>query len=280
MTKRNIYISTYQRGDSKQTRWLMPWTDLTRRTRLWNKYSETEQSWSTMFIVVMRILTAMRRRIRWKLNLRRQPNRTTTKTTKHRRTRRVISWIGILKNWWWRLSLGREGPLDEDEASSLTAWAQGHREVRRNLRDSVTGRGYYKPESSRHKKVVSKTMFEKKPPRRDRNIRTPFREKARDHSTERVTGAELRKRTRCYRCRQLGHMARECQNPPPKDILQSSAKNFFLPGDAFAQLHNSSSYMLYDGASKTVVGCNSDPKHPKFIGLMRGPARGLTDTGA
>ena len=29
--------------------------------------------------------------------------------------------------------------------------------------------------------------------------------KARDYSTERVTGAELRKRTRCYRCRQLGH---------------------------------------------------------------------------
>ena len=69
----------------------------------------------------------------------------------------------------------REGPLEEDEASSLTAWAQGYREVRKNLRDSVTGRGYYKPESSRHKKVVRKTMFQKKPPRRDRNIRTPFR---------------------------------------------------------------------------------------------------------
>ena len=37
----------------------------------------------------------------------------------------------------------REGPLDEDEASSLTAWAQGYREVRKNLRDSVTGRGYF-----------------------------------------------------------------------------------------------------------------------------------------
>ena len=144
----------------------------------------------------------------------------------------------------------REGPLEEDEASSLTAWAQG----------------------------VHKTMFEKKPPRRDRNIRTPFRDKARDHSTERVTGAELRKRTRCYRCRQLGHMARESQNPAPKDTPQSSAKNFFLPGDAFAQLHNLSSYMLYDGASKTVVGCNSDLKHPEFIGLILGPARGLTDT--
>ena len=84
----------------------------------------------------------------------------------------------------------REGPLEEDEASSLTAWAQGYREVRKNLRDSVTGRGYYKPETNRFKKAVRKTMFEKKPPRRDRNIRTTFRDKARDHSTERITGAE------------------------------------------------------------------------------------------
>ena len=170
--------------------------------------------------------------------------------------------------------------MDEDEASSLTAWAQGHREVRKSLRDSATGRGYYKPETSRFKKVVRKTMFEKKPPKRDRNIRTPFRDKARDHSTERVTRAELRKHTRCYRCRQLGHTARECQNPAPKDVPQSPAKNFFLPGNAFAQLNHLSSYRLFDGASKTAVGCNSDPKHPEFIGLILGPARGLTDTGA
>ena len=38
--------------------------------------------------------------------------------------------------------------------------------------------------------------------------------------------------------------------------------------------------MLFDGASKTVVECNSDPKHLEFIGLILGPARGLTDTGA
>ena len=204
-----------------------------------------------MLIVVRRIKTAMRKRIRWKQKLPRHPSRTTTITTKHRRTQRVISWIGIPKEsmmtvitWWtkkgllWYPSVPREGLLEENEASSLTAWAQGYREVRKNLRDSVTGRGYYKPESSRHKKVVRKTMFEKKPPRRDRNIRTPFRDKARDNSTERVTGAELRKRTRCYRCRQLEHMARECQIPAPKDIPQSSTKNFSLPGDAFAQLHN------------------------------------------
>ena len=56
--------------------------------------------------------------------------------------------------------------------------------------------------------------------------------------------------------------------------------DFVLPGDAFAQLHNLSSYMLYDGASTTVVECNFDPKHPEFIGLILGPACGLTDTGA
>ena len=34
----------------------------------------------------------------------------------------------------------RERPLDEDETSSLTAWAQRYREVRKNLRDSETKR--------------------------------------------------------------------------------------------------------------------------------------------
>ena len=175
----------------------------------------------------------------------------------------------------------REGPLEEDEACSLTACAQGYREVRKNLRDSVTGRGYYKPESSRHKKVVRKTMFEKEPPRRDRHIRTPFPRQSERSQHRTCHWSRVEKtRTRCYRCRQLGHMARECQNPALEDIPQSSAKNFFLPGDAFAQLHNLSSYMWFDGASRTVLECNSDPKHSEFIGLVLRPARGLTDTGA
>ena len=151
-----------------------------------------------MFIVVMRILTAMRRRIRWNLKLTRHPSQTTTITTKHRWTQSdQLDWDPeridddgcplVDENGSILVPVPRDGALEEDESSSLTAWAQGYREVRKNLGDSVTGRGYYKPESSRHKKDVRKTMFEQKPPRRDRNIRTPFRDKAKDHSTERIT---------------------------------------------------------------------------------------------
>ena len=76
-------------------------------------------------------------------------------------------------------------------------------------------------------------------------------------------------------------MARECQNPAPKGIPQSAAKNFFLPGDAFAQLHHLSSYMLFDGSSKTVVEMQLSIRSTlSFIGLILGPARGLTDTAA
>ena len=99
----------------------------------------------------------------------------------------------------------RTGPLDEAEASSLSAWAQGYREARKNLRDSVAGRGYYKPESSRFDRKVRKALFAKRQPRRDRNVRAPFRERTREHGTEHVTGAELRKRTHCYRCPQIEH---------------------------------------------------------------------------
>ena len=53
---------------------------------------------NTMPSVVTRNQTAMRRRVRWKPKLPRQPNRTSTITTKQRRTQRVIDKIGILQN--------------------------------------------------------------------------------------------------------------------------------------------------------------------------------------
>ena len=75
-----------------------------------------------------------------------------------------------------------------------------------------------------------------------------------------------------------------------------------MPGDAFAQLHNLSSHMAFAAASKTLGGTpdtleteadwdtSNDEPEPQaasckpnirnFVGLVLGPARGLTDTGA
>ena len=220
MTKRSIYISTYQRGDSRQTKMV----------DALNRLDQTDALVGQILGAHMN-QRAMRRRIRLKPKLSLHPNRTTIITTKRRRTQRVISWIGdperidddgyplVDENGSTLVPVPREGPLEEDEASSLTAWAQGYRDVRKNLPDSVTGRGYYKPESSLHKKVVRKTIFEKKPPRpRPKHSHSIPRQSERSqHRT--CNGAELRKRTPCYRCRQLGHMARVCQNPASKDTL-------------------------------------------------------------
>ena len=167
------------------------------------------------------------------------------------------------------------------------------------FRDSVTGRGYYlevrkklarfsyrtwllqtrdNPVHCGTTSCTKKTMFEKKPPRRDRNIRTPFRDKARDHSTESVTGAELRKRTRCYRCRQTWTYGERVSESSTEGHSPISSQEFLFARRCLCTIAIFvTSYMLFDGASKTVVGCNSDPKHPEFIGLILGPARGLTD---
>ena len=81
----------------------------------------------------------------------------------------------------------RDGPLDEPEASSLSAWARGYRESRNNLRDSIAGRGYGKPALSRFRMKVRTTLFAKKQPRRDRNVRTLFRDKNRKNMVQSVS---------------------------------------------------------------------------------------------
>ena len=130
-------------------------------------------------------------------------NQFTTRSTLLKRNLRA-NWIGdpecvdddgyplVDENGSTLVPVPRDGPLDEPEASSLSARAQGYREVTQNLRDSVIGRGYHKPESSRFDKKVRETRFANRRSRRDRNVRTPFREKTKEHGTERITGIELR----------------------------------------------------------------------------------------
>ena len=99
-----------------------------------------------MIIVVMRILNSHAQAYSMEAET---TESNTTITTKHRRTRRVIlkELMMTVILWWTKTGplwypVPREGPLEGDEASSLTAWAQGYREVRKNCvirsRDVVT----------------------------------------------------------------------------------------------------------------------------------------------
>ena len=94
-------------------------------------------------------------------------------------------------------------------------------------------------------------------------------------------------------------MARECQNQASKDHHQAAAKGFFMPGDAFAQLHNLSSHMAcpargvenqdkleaeadWDNSNdeQEPQAAGDKPNVHNFAGSFLGPASGLTDTGA
>ena len=94
--------------------------------------------------VVTRNQTAVRKRIRWKLKLPRQPSQTTTTIT----TKSSDTESDQLD--WDPERIDDDGyPLVDEKGSTLVPvprdWAQGYREVRKNLRDSVKGR---LPESS------------------------------------------------------------------------------------------------------------------------------------
>ena len=120
-------------------------------SRISNKLRELESGFKELLptklkgTVVTRNQTAMCRLIRWKLKLPRQPNRTTTITTKAASDTDSdqLDWDPekidddgyplVDENGSTPVPIPREGPLDEDEASSLTAWAQLYREVRKKL---------------------------------------------------------------------------------------------------------------------------------------------------
>ena len=174
----------------------------------------------------------------------------------------------------------REGLLEEDEASSLTAWAQGYRKFGRiyviRSRDVATiNPSQAAQQESCAQNYVRKGTTETRP---KHPYTIPRQSERSQHRTYYWSRAEKThpllplQTTWTY-----GERVSESSTEGYPSIF---SQEFLLPRDAFAQLHNLSSYMLYDGASKTVVGCNSDLKIPEFIGLILGPARGLPDTGA
>ena len=148
----------------------------------------------------------MRKRIRWKLKLPRHPSRTTTITTRHRRTRRVINWIGIPKELmmtvipWWT----KTGPLwypyhgkDLWTRMKRVRWQLGRKDTGKfgkicviRSRDVAT----INWSQVATRKWCAKLCSKRNHPDETETSALHSETKARDHSTERVTGAELRKR--------------------------------------------------------------------------------------
>ena len=83
----------------------------------------------------------------------------------------------------------REGPLEEDEASSLTAWAQGYREVRKKLAQENCAQNYVRKETTETRSKHPHSI--------------PRQSERSQHRT--CHWSRVQKTHRCYRCRQLGH---------------------------------------------------------------------------
>ena len=100
-----------------------------------------------------------------------------------------------------QLKLGFESDKEysETEALQILAYHTGRAQVRRDLLQDKSNRGYRPPPEVRGQQ------------RRDRGPRS-------DRSPP-----ELRARTRCWKCQQLGHFSKECKNcllytsPSPRD---------------------------------------------------------------
>ena len=69
------------------------------------------------------------------------PNHTTETKSESELSWGPYGYLLVDENGSTLVPVPRDGPLDEPEASSLSAWAQAHREIRKNRRDSITGRG-------------------------------------------------------------------------------------------------------------------------------------------
>ena len=166
-----------------------------------------------------------------------ESNQLTTRFTLRSRSLKA-NWIGTLSAWttmfipWltrtgqlWYLFQESE-PLDETEASSLSAWAQGYREVRKNC--EILSHDAAVTDPSR--RVLARGCV-KHCLQRDNldeiEMYALHSERKRKKTALSVSQEpNCGKRSRCYRCQHLGHMARECQNQASKDHPQAAAKSF------------------------------------------------------
>ena len=83
----------------------------------------------------------------------------------------------------------------EEEAQYIYAYNSAYKDVRRELQAHRKGRQFFKKGNSRKRKGVIKGKKGKSRP---------------SHHGDRGSIEDLKSRTRCFKCNQLGHMSREC----------------------------------------------------------------------
>ena len=132
----------------------------------------------------------------------------------------------------------------EGEAMYIATFAGTYREVRGKLQAARVGRDqrFVKSDSKKGKGKGKRQTFQKKKPffkpgqgpkKPDKSVRIPFKDKA-GGKTTRGTVSDLLKRTKCYKCGKLGHMARNCKS---KTTSQDGPKSSFFIFTGLSLIH-------------------------------------------
>ena len=162
-----------------------------------------------------------------------------------------------------------DGDLDEimDEQEVVQALAS-YQETRQALKDQRLNRGYY--------------------PGKGKGKLNAF-QKGKDKGKRKVHIEQLKLRSRCKRCQQIGHWARECTNPPapttgegraffvglaPESQGSRGERDFWLRQFLQDQKGQSSSSSPDSKADAAYT------EHPAFCGITTKPVEGVVDTAA